>query len=589
MMSEFWHNFHLLRPWVLLFLLIPFYFYWRYFRGLRNTSSWEKVCDKNLLDYLLIKGSSVQRRLILYCGFIGFIGAILAASGPTWNKREIPNLSPENPVMILLNLSTDMAERDLTPSRLARAKFEISDLLQDLTAAQTGLIVYTDEPFLISPITDDRRLIENLLPVLEYNIMPTNGDRPDRAIELAVSKLKAAGYAKGNIVLFTSDIGQRLDLALEAAAQAKAEGYEVSVAAVTKGDSERLRLVAQKGGGIMIPVSAGDADIAALGQRLNQDVDSELKKSENLRSAWDDYGYYLTILPLLCALYFFRKGILVIVLFLGVVSEAQAGFFLNNNQEGLRAFNRNDYAAAAQKFERSDWKGSALYRQGDYAAAAAEFAKQKGTEALYNQGNALAKSGKIDEAIQKYEEVLKEAPDHQDAKFNLDYLKQQQQNQQNQSSSQQDQKKDQQQQQDRDQQSSPQNQQQQSDQEQSQSAADQNQSEKQPDQDQPQKNQNQDGENEPDQSDNNSNSEQDQQNKNDQSPSSAEQDQQAPAPKPEDKPEGKTPAQLQKGEQDPKYNEEVQAREQQYREIPEDPGGLLRAFIRKEYQKNRYR
>lgn len=587
-MSEFWHNFHLLRPWALLLLLIPLYFYWRYFRGLRNTSSWEKVCDKNLLDYLLIKGSSVQRRLILYCGFICFIGAILAASGPTWHKREIPNLMPENPVMILLNLSTDMAERDLTPSRLARAKFEISDLLQDLTAAQTGLIVYTDEPYLISPMTDDRRLIENLLPVLEYDIMPSNGDRPDRAIELASAKMKAAGYARGNIILFASDVGQRLDQALEAAARAKAEGYAVSVVAVTKGDSERLSLVAQKGGGIMIPVSAGDADIAALAHRLNQDINSELKKSENLRSAWEDYGYYLTLLPLLCALYFFRKGILVIVFCLGLMPEAQAGFFLNNNQEGLRAFNQNDYGTAAQKFERPDWKGSALYRRGDFAAAAAEFAKGEGAEALYNQGNALAKAGKIDEAIKNYEEVLKQEPEHQDAKFNLDYLKQQQQKQ---SSSQQnqDRQQDQQQEQNQDQQSSPQDQQKRSDQEQSQSAADPNQSEKQPDQDQPQENQNQDGQNQPDQSENKSDADNNQQDKNSQSPSVAEQEQQAKAPKPDDKPEGKTPAQLQNGASDPKYNEEVQAREQQYREIPEDPGGLLRAFIYKEYQKNRYR
>ena len=45
----------------------------------------------------------------------------------------------------------------------------------------------------------------------------------------------------------------------------------------------------------------------------------------------------------------------------------------------------------------------------------------------------------------------------------------------------------------------------------------------------------------------------------------------------------------QKEEQAPKYDEEVQAKAQQYREIPEDPGGLLKAFILKEYQKNRYR
>jgi hypothetical protein len=32
----------------------------------------------------------------------------------------------------------------------------------------------------------------------------------------------------------------------------------------------------------------------------------------------------------------------------------------------------------------------------------------------------------------------------------------------------------------------------------------------------------------------------------------------------------------------------MQAKLQQYREIPEDVGGLLRAFIKNEYQQNRY-
>ena len=48
-------------------------------------------------------------------------------------------------------------------------------------------------------------------------------------------------------------------------------------------------------------------------------------------------------------------------------------------------------------------------------------------------------------------------------------------------------------------------------------------------------------------------------------------------------------AELQKGDENAKYDEEVQARAQQYRDIPEDAGGLLRAFIQKEYRKNRYK
>lgn len=82
-----------------------------------------------------------------WTALIGLVTGIVAAAGPSWKKIEIPSLAPENPLMIVLNLSTDMKGKDLTPSRLERAKFKIQDLLKLIPDSQSGLIVYTNEPF----------------------------------------------------------------------------------------------------------------------------------------------------------------------------------------------------------------------------------------------------------------------------------------------------------------------------------------------------------------------------------------------------------------------------------------------------------
>ena len=388
-MEEFFRDFHFLRPWYLLLWFLPLLFYWKFFRGVRNKSSWEAVCDKRLLDFLLVRGSSAQRRAVSYLAFAGFVGAVLALSGPVWQKKEVPDLAPENPVMLLLNMSTDMAARDLTPNRLTRAKFEISDLLKLLRNVQAGLIVYTREPFLITPITEDLGLIENLLPAVVFNIMPANGDRLDRAVALAVEKFQNAQYASGSIVVFTSDVGERFDLALEEAEKAKAAGYVLNVVAVSPQIPEKLKLLAAAGGGVC--VGSGTAGVEQIAREIEKTISDELKISENLRSDWDDFGYFLLIIPLVCCLYFFRRGILVLAFVLGGTVSAQAGFFLNNNQEGLRAYGGGDYQAAAQKFEDSRWKAAALYKAGNYEEAFREFSKNGDAEALYNQGNALAK------------------------------------------------------------------------------------------------------------------------------------------------------------------------------------------------------
>lgn len=579
-MTEWLVNFHFLRPWWLLLAVIPLVILQRYLRRDANKSSWEKVIDERLLKYLLVKGSSGQRRSAAWLALIGIVSAIIAAAGPCWVKQELPTLEAENPLMIALNLSSDMKETDIKPNRLERAKYKIKDLLEMVPAVQSGLIVYSSEPFVISPFSDDGKLITNLLTAVNYDIMPANGDRADRAIALAAQKIKSGGYRRGHILLIAPDVGQNLELALQEAEKAKNDGVIVNILNASAQDNDKLKMIANRGGGQYIRLSGNDADVLAIANAL-QPHNSHLKESKNLHAFWLDYGYYLLAVPLLCCLYFFRRGILIVVLLLSG-QPAQAGFWLNDNQEGLKAFEQGNFAFAENKFQDTKWKGAAYYRQNNYEAAYREFAKSDDITALYNQGNALAKGGKIAEAIKKYEEVLQAEPNHEDAKFNLEYLKKQQQ-QQNQSN-----QKDQQ----------PQNKQ--SDNQENTAAggsagensADNSQS--QPEANEP--NQGNDGQQEQkqpngtDEAQNANGQPQsdddkgtDQSGKSQQQPQSAGKQPQSPQDN-----KNKGGAALQKGDADDKYNEQMQAKTQQYREIPEDPGGLLKAFIEKEYNRKRY-
>ncbi len=587
-------NFHFLRPWLLVLLLVPLFFYTRYFHGRQNQSSWEKVCDKKLLPYLLIKGSSSQRKVMAFLGLIGLISAIFAASGPSWNKIEIPSLAPENPIMIALNLSSEMNKTDLTPSRLERTKYKIKDFLAMLKGTQVGLIVYSNEPFLISPLTEDTEIISNLLPAISLDIMPTNGDRLDRAIDLAVEKMQAAAYQQGEIVIFAPDSGQKFDLALEAAKKAFAKKFIVNVIATNSSPVEKLKLIAEAGGGSYQNLQTNDLELQTLANKFNAHP-TALKESKNWQSVWLDYGYYMLPLPLLCCLYFFRKGILIIALLL-MSYPAQAGFFKNANQEGFEAFNMQDYQRAANGFNDSSWLGASLYRMGDYEKAYREFAKNDDVTSLYNQGNALAKSGKIEDAIKKYEEVLEKDPHHEDAQFNLDYLKRQQQNQQQQQNQSQNNENDQQQDSQQNQDSSGSNEgenQGNNDKQNNQgSSENDNQSDNHNDNDQQNSSQDDPDDSKQESGQDNQSQNQSGANNEEQNPSQNGEQKQPLGGDEKENPQSQNPqsnnAQDGEKDDDEKFDEQGQARAQQYREIPEDPGGLLKAFIYKEYNRNRY-
>ena len=177
--------------------------------------------------------------------YAGLVFTILDAAGPTLKKLETDTLNTQNPIMIVLNLSSDMLQTDIKPNRLERAKIEIGQLLEQLKSSESGLIVYTQEPFLISPLSDDYKLVLNLLDAVNTDIMPVNGDRLDRAISLAAKSIKDAGYAQGTIFVYTSDAGLNFTASVEEAKKAFNDGYIVNIVNMSMSKNNKLEQIAK--------------------------------------------------------------------------------------------------------------------------------------------------------------------------------------------------------------------------------------------------------------------------------------------------------------------------------------------------------
>lgn len=568
MISEFLNDFsqfHFLRPWVLL-LILPLIFYWRLLNTNTVFSSWENVCDRKLLRFLLIKGRNTSRKVGNFLFIAACLLGSLAASGPSWKEIPTPALTGENPVMFVLNLSSDMMNNDVSPNRLDRAKIEITDILDQTPDVQSGLIVYTSEPFVISPLSDDPELVKNLLGAVNLDSMPANGDFLERAIILAAERLQSAGYTHGHIIVLTPEAGMTPDLSIKAAENAAASGFMVDVMNISTQKNTELQKVAAAGKGAYFPLSSASA--SEVSEFLKSSSSSKIKEGENMASRWEDYGYYLMFGAIFCVLCLFRKGVFVLIFCVALSFNAEAGWFFSDEKEAMDAFKQGDFNFAASKFTDPAWAGASLYRNENYEAAIKAFSKTKDTEGLYNLGNALAKSGKIEEAIKTYEDVLEQQPDHEDAKFNLEYLKQQQQNQQQNQSQNNDNE-------------------QQQDQEQNQSQAENSSSEQDDNPENKEQNKDQSGDN--NQSQDEQQEDQDPQDQDDEQKSEPKESKMPKADQTDESKEEASSRQAgQQQDEDKPYDEEVQAREQRFRDIPEDKGGLLRAFIYKEFIKNRY-
>jgi Ca-activated chloride channel family protein len=423
--------------------------------------SWQNVVAPALAPYVLSVSPNKQAEYRWWLLGLGGVLAVLAAAGPAWDRIEQPVFRSDQALVVALDMSRSMDAQDIAPSRLLRARLKILDILERRGGGQTALVVYSANAFTVTPLTTDTDTIAALVNSLSTDIMPSRGSYPIAAINKGRQLLENAGATFGEILLVTD--GGTSPAAERVARDLKEFGYTLSVLAVGTRDGapipqanggfvtdqsgniavprleERpLRALASAGGGQFSVLSTDDRDIDLL---LSGEVGTRQASNDALATdRWREEGPWLLLLLLPLAAFAFRRGWIVVILafLLPPTQEAQAfeweDLWLTKDQQGQRMLGQEAPSDAAELFENPEWRAVAEYRAQDYPESAAQFAERGDTRSLYNLGNALARQGEFETAIDAYEQVLELDPEDEDAEYNRDLLKaiQEQQEQQQQ-------------------------------------------------------------------------------------------------------------------------------------------------------------
>ena len=300
-------EFHLLRP-VWLITAVPLLaLIWHLWHQTPATEAWSNVCDAHLLGHLIQKKGRSRRKRVLLWLLIGASFLIIGLAGPTWSRFPVPTFQPVQPHVLLLDMTYTMLEKDLPPNRLSRAKFKLHDLFTH-HAGQFGLVVYTGEPFVLSPLTNDGNTIDALLETLTPDIMPVSGHRLDSALLQAKQLIEQAGFERGDVLVLTASLPS--SQAIDAAQTISQKGINVSIMPmIGRGVSvgSRFKDFAQAGDGQVISFSDTSSDIdkwlgaSQTRQRFNSVWQDEVP-------VWRDQGRWFLIPALLFLLPLFRRG-----------------------------------------------------------------------------------------------------------------------------------------------------------------------------------------------------------------------------------------------------------------------------------------
>jgi len=204
---------------LILFFYVPALIIWLYWIINSRNKMLLSTVDKSLRDRLLIKID--KKRLLQKDRFLYFSMLILifSASGPQIGTRLAPLDRKGIDLVFAIDVSTSMNAEDVKPSRLEKAKFEISQMIRQLKGDRISLIVFAGSSHMYLPLTTDYEAARLFLDQIDTNMIPTQGTALSSALQTGLSAF-TEDESKYKVLVLVTDgedhEGQAIDLASKA-------------------------------------------------------------------------------------------------------------------------------------------------------------------------------------------------------------------------------------------------------------------------------------------------------------------------------------------------------------------------------------
>ena len=447
----------------------------------------KKLGDKDLVKLLTSNHSPsayLQKFLLIVLAF-GILIMALANLRSTTGSEKVSRNGID--VMIALDVSKSMLAQDIKPTRLDRAKQFLSRLVDKLNNDRVGIVVFAGKAYLQMPLTGDHAAAKMYLNAANTESVPTQGtviadalkscyasfnskEKKYKAIILISDgedhdegAIKAAAeMGQDGVVIYTVGIGspQGSPLIDETTGQLKTDKEGNTV--ISKLNEEELRSIAEKGNGKYMLFQNTDDVVENIRSEL-LGMDQRNVTDDSLLNYKSYFRYFLTIAFLFLIVEIFisekknrknnylklKPALAILFVFTGLFASAQAQQENLAIKKGNEAYKNNDFVNALDVYGKVIEKnpenataqfnqGNALYRTDKKEEAVIAYDKAlkklnrpaEKSNAYYNKGVVFQNDKRLPECIAAYKDALKLDPENEDARQNLQKALQQQKQQQ---------------------------------------------------------------------------------------------------------------------------------------------------------------
>jgi len=227
-------------------LLIPATIVFFIWAGISKRKKVEKFGDSALMEKLSSSKSLVKGRIrkVLIVVVLSFL--IIALARPQIGSRLTMTKRYGVDIMIAIDTSSSMLAQDIKPSRIEKAKLEISSLIDKLKGDRVGILTFAGDSFMQCPLTLDYSAAKMFLNIIEPGMMPKPGTAIGDAIKVATKGFTKKERKHKVIVLITDGEDHNTNPA-EAASEAKKEGVMIYTIGIGTRKGEPIPIIDSSG------------------------------------------------------------------------------------------------------------------------------------------------------------------------------------------------------------------------------------------------------------------------------------------------------------------------------------------------------
>ncbi len=470
--------------WLLVVLLLPAFLYVYALRQKKATAA--RIGEPRLVGMLLRGYSRAAYRNKFLLVLISMTLLILALANPRKAGGTQAAQRQGIDLMIALDVSKSMLARDISPSRLDRAKQFLAQLVDQLGENRVGLVLFAGRAYLQMPLTSDLTAARMYIGIASPDNVPTQGT----VISEALARCNGAFSSqekKYKAIVLVSDGEDHDESAVKTARELASQGVIIHSIGIGspggsplfdettndyKKDNEGNTIISKLNESSLKEIAeAGNGTYQLYGQSpgLVSSILDQLAGMDQ-RSIRDDaqtdYFYFFPFLLAMAILllmiepfireksarrlsagpvtFFVSTAFLLLTACTASAQEAPALI-----KKGNQAYRSGEFTAARDQYQsalnlKPDYAparfnlGNALYKSGEKEKALKEYESSieglsdpaEKSNAWYNRGVILQGDKKLPECIDAYKRALKLDPSNQDARINLQQALKEQQKQQ---------------------------------------------------------------------------------------------------------------------------------------------------------------